>query len=78
MQGFLQVQFLKKIRKQLRNRYPEKFNALDAWRSWKMPEQQLQERVLNISAFEKTPEEIIEFLYQYQGFQTGKTVEVVM
>lgn len=78
MQTFLQEHFLKKIRKQLRNRYSEKFKAVDAWRIWKMPEQQLQERILNISAFGKTPQEVVAFLYDYQGYQTGKTVEIVI
>lgn len=71
LQTFLQEQFPKKIRKQLRNRYADQFRPIDQFRSWILPGGDLQERVLNVGAF-GSPEGVIEFLYQYQGLYPGK------
>lgn len=73
LRTFLQEQFPKKIRKQLRNRYAEQFRPIDQFRSWILPGGELQERVLNVGAL-GTPEEVIEFLYQYPGLYPGKPI----
>jgi len=78
MDTFLSSVFPKKIKKQLRNRYAEKFKAIDNWRTWKEPFGKPQERILNISAFGLPPEILIERLYKDSSLQAGKEVIVVM
>lgn len=75
---FLKEHFPKKIRKQLRNRHAEQFKALDLFKAWKQPEDNLQERVLNISAFSSDPFQLIAYLYKSSQLQPGKMVNIIL
>jgi bacillithiol biosynthesis cysteine-adding enzyme BshC len=78
LQSFLLEQFPKKIRKQLKNRHADKFKPIETLRNWQSPGGELQERVLNISAFPLPPAELIDFLYRYQGLYPGKPVMILL
>jgi len=74
MQSFLMEQFPKKIRKQIKNKYADKFKPIDTFRKWIQPNGELQERVLSISAFGQNPKDLIQFLYKYPTLYPGKPV----
>ncbi len=74
MQSFLMEQFPKKIRKQIKNKYADKFKPIDTFRKWIQPNGELQERVLSISAFSQKPKDLIQFLYKYPTLYPGKPV----
>lgn len=78
LQSFLLEQFPKKIRKQLKNKYAEKFKPIDTFRKWTQPNGELQERVLSISAFGNNPQSLIAFLYKYPGLFPGKPVLIIL